>query len=174
MSATLVACTEGHKAVILGLVDGLESNSDDLGTQLLTLQAMSSLLRHDRVYDASLIRHITKVSFDVMHTQLVQLMPCVVDITEFWTFDLLRSVEVEIVYAVLNLLCHITTTANPMASECKQFIMDSHFIPLVHHGHAMGQSLNEWCMFQPLHLCAKTPYWNNADAYDKLSKILDV
>ena len=177
MSTTLVACTDDNKAAILELVHGLEMNPEHgihVDMQLLALQAMSSLLHHDRVYDTSLINRLTRVAFEVMHTQLVQLMPRVVGITKSWTLDILRSVEVDIVYSVLNLLCHLTTTANPMASVCKHIIMDRHLIPLVHHAHAMVQSLYEWCIFQPLHLRATTPYFNNADAYEKLSLFLSV
>jgi len=174
MSTTLVACTDDHKGVILGLVDGLGSSLENADVQLLALQAVSSLLQHNCVYDASLIHRVTTVAFEVMHTHLKQLMPCVIGITKSWTLDILRSVEVGIVYAGLNLLCHLTTTANPMGIVCKQVIMDEHLIPLVHHAHAVAQSLHEWCMFQPLHLRATTPYFSNAEAYNKLSQILSV
>ena len=174
MSTTLVTCTDDHKGIILGLVDGLESNLENADVQLLALQATSSLLQHDRVYDANLINRLTRVAFEVMQTQLEQLMPCVIGITKSWTLEILRSVEVGIVYAGLNLLCHLTTTANPMGIVCKQMIIDEHLIPLVHHAHAVVQSLHEWCMFQPLHLRATTPYFSNANAYKKLSQILSV
>ena len=164
-------CSEQHAAEILWHVEGLETNAERVDMQLAALEPLAALLMYDIVYDRNLISRLIRVAFDVMHTQLVQLMPCVVGITESWTLDIVRSTEVAIVYGVLDLLCHLTARENSMGSVCKKMILEQHQIPLVHHAHAMVQSLHEWCMFQPLSLKAKTPYYKNAQAYMQLSLI---
>jgi hypothetical protein len=158
-------------AAILGLVEALETNADRVSLQLAALDPLPALLMYDIAHDPNLISRLMRVAFDVMYPQLLQLMPCVVGITKSWTLDIVRSVEVAIVYSVLNLLCHLTAPENRMARMCEKMILDRHQLPLVHHAHAMVQSLHEWCMFQPLRLKATTPYYKNAEAYERLSLI---
>ena len=172
MSATgdHAACKDIDVA-ILGLVLGLEVNAEHLDMQLAAFGPLTALLEYDTLYDENLISRLMRVAFDVMHAQLSLLMPCVVGITKTWTLDIVRSTEVAIVYGVLDLLCHLTAPENRIAKLCKKMILDHQQLPLVHHAHAMVQSLHEWCMFQPLHLKARTPYYRNADAYEQLSLI---
>jgi len=167
----LHACSHDNEAVILGLVHKLEASPVSVGMQLAALQPLSSLFYFDRAYDHSLIHRVMDVAFEVMHTQLQQFVLRVIGITQTWTLDAVRSIGVDIVYCVMNLLCHLTSTENPMASVCKQRIIDEHKMPLVHHAHAMVQSLHEWCMFQPIYLQTTTPYLKNALAYKQLSLI---
>ena len=159
---------------ILGLVLTLETNADRVDMHLAALEPLTGLLMYDTLHDPNLISRLMRVAFDVMYAQLVLLMPCVVGITKTWTLDIVRSTEVAIVYGVLNLLCHLTAPENRMAKLCKKMIWDRHQLPLVHHAHAMVRSLHEWCMFQPLHLKATTPYYRNAEAYEQLSLIESV
>jgi len=167
----LHAASDDNAAAILGLVEALETNADRVDMQLAALDPLKALLMYDIAHDANLISRLIRVAFDVMYQHLLQLMPCVVGITKSWTLDIVRSVEVAIVYSVLNLLCHLTAPENRMARLCKGMILDRHQLPLIHHAHAMVQSLHEWCMFQPLRLKAKTPYYKNAEAYERLSLI---
>ena len=156
--------SEQNAAEILRQVEGL-------GNAVRVDMELAALLTYETGHDRHLISQLIDVAFDVMHRQLVQLMPCVVGITKSWTLDIVRSTEVAIVYGVLDLLCHLTASENPMGSVCKKMILEQHQLPLVYHAHAMVQSLHEWCMFQPLSLKAKTPYYKNAQAYKQLSLI---
>ena len=165
------ASSDDRDAAMLGLVEALETNTDRVEMQLAALHPLKALLMYDIAHDANLISRLMRVAFDVMYPQLLQLMPCVVGITKTWTLHIVQSSEVAIVYSVLDLLCHLTAPENRMARLCKEMILDRHQLPLVHHAHAMVQSLHEWCMFQPLPLKARTPYYKNAEAYERLSLI---
>jgi len=103
-------------------VEGLETNTERVDVQLAALEPLAALLMYDTVYDRNLICRLIRVAFDVMHTQLLQLMPCVVGITKSWTLDIVPSTEVAIVYGVLDLLCHLAARENPMGSGSTLFV----------------------------------------------------
>ena len=156
--------SEQNAAEILRQVEGL-GNAERVDMEL------AALLTYETGHDRKLISQLIYVAFDVMHRQLVQLVPCVIGISKSWTLDIVRSTEVAIVYGVLDLLCHLTASENPMGSVCKRMILEQRQMSLVHHAHAVVQSLHEWCMFQPSSVEARTPYYKNAQAYKQLSLI---
>jgi len=162
--------SEQNAADILTHVNALQ-NAKSADLQLAELEPLAALLMYDIVYDHNLIRRLISVVFGVMHTQLEQLVPYVVGIDKWWTLVIVRSKEVAIVYGVLDLLCHLTASENHMGSVCKRMILEERQMSLVHHAHAVVQSLHEWCMFQPSSVEARTPYYKNAQAYKQLSLI---
>ena len=161
---------QNNAADILTQVNALQ-NAKRVDLQLAELEPLAALLMYDIEYDHNLISRLINMVFDVMHTQLEQLVPCVIGINKCWTLVIVRSKEVAIVYGVLDLLCHLTASENLMGSVCKRMILEQRQMSLVHHAHAVVQSLYEWCMFQPLSVEARTPYYKNAQAYKQLSLI---
>ena len=139
--------------------------------QVETLEALTEEYKHNRVYAKETLARLIRAIFDAMEPELENLVYHAMGITKTWDLELVRSTGVCIVYAALDMLCHLTSTEAKMGLMCVEIIQEQCMMSLVHHAHHVVQSLHVWCLFQPVDVGATTSFYKNRDKYQQLSQI---